>query len=757
MWKDRSTAMDQRRLRIIVIDDNPSIHQDFKKILMAKKKGGQFEKLNQLIFGNETQAPAPHLTSFHIDNASQGQEGVERIKQALTEGDPYALAFVDVRMPPGWDGIETIKHIWSLDKDIQIVICTAFSDYSWEETVQQLGMSDNLLILKKPFDSIAVRQLASALTKKWQLMQDAKVHMDLLEKTVLERTQSLNKSLSLTRATLESSYNGMIVVENTKKIVDFNHYFIEMWGVPVDLIETNDYAAIETHMLSMQLDTATFLELINYFKTSPRESSVAILKLSDGRFFECYSQPHLLNGELVGRIWSFRDITQRMDLEEKLEQQATHDSLTALPNRTLLIDRIQQVIAQAQRHKGIFSIMFIDLDRFKLINDSFSHEAGDELLVALSNRFRAITRAEDTIARLSGDEFILVSLFQSVEKPENIINIASKLIDEISATINMVAHDITITASIGISVYPQDGTTASDLLRKADLAMYRAKALGGNQFQFYTAELNDQCLIRIEQEVDLRQALINNEFYLDYQPQYDDENKKLTAVEALIRWRHPKYGVLLPMDFIPLAEDTGLIVPIGEWVLRTACAQNKVWQDEGLSPFLMTINVATKQFMQPNLVNVIKAVLNETGLKAEYLEIEVTENVLISNPNVIDAIKKIKKLGVNIVLDDFGTGNSSLNYLRILPIDRLKIDKSFVQNIDSSRSDEMIIQAIIAMARSLNLDVIAEGVETIKQINFLKNQDCKKLQGYYFSKPVSANKLKSLIKQWDKLNKPPNE
>lgn len=735
----------QAQLRIIVIDDNPAIYNDFKKILTPDKSGKRFIKLNKLLFGSETDISTLDLPQFQIDTASQGQEGVELIKRAKGSTDPYALAFVDIRMPPGWDGIETIKHIWEQDKDMQIVICTAYSDYSWEETIANLGMNDNLLILKKPFDSVAVRQLTYALTKKWQLMQDVRSHMSFLEKKVLEKTESLQHSLSLTRATLESSNNGIIVVDNEQKVVDYNSNFIDMWQIPNTLIEAKNYDQIQEIMLSKLSEQTAFMRFINSFKEVPEVADVIVIKLSDGRAVECYSQTQKLNDRSVGRVWSFQDITHRMEMEAKLKYQATHDALTSLPNRLLLLDRIKQGIAHAARHKAMFSVMFIDLDRFKLINDSFSHETGDFFLKTVSRRLSEVCRQEDTIARLSGDEFILISLAESISKTEDIVKIAMRTLSAINESIRVNDREITITASIGISIYPQDGTYPEQLLCNADLAMYRAKSLGGNQFQFYTTELNEQSLIRLEQESELRSALGNDEFYLEYQPQYDVKQNKLVGVEALIRWNHPEKGLLLPMDFIPLAEDTGLIVPIGEWVLRTACEQNKAWQDKGFPPFLVAVNVSTKQFMQPNLVQTVETILKETGLSAEYLEIEITENVIISNMNVLETVNDLKKLGVKIVLDDFGTGNSGLSYLRNLPIDRLKIDKSFIDNIDVNRSDEVIIRAIIAMANSLYLDILAEGVESQEQITFLESENCAKFQGYYFSKPVDVNQIEQLL------------
>ncbi|WP_078061558.1 two-component system response regulator [Legionella saoudiensis] len=615
--------------RILIIDDNPAIHQDFQKILKTEPSNAHLNKLNQLIFGEEmTLEPdfnSNNLPNFQIDCVSQGQEGIECIQQALNEGEPYALAFVDIRMPPGLDGVQTIKQIWALDSEIQIVICTAYSDYSWEETVKALGLRDNLLILKKPFDSVAVRQLACSLTKKWRLMQESKHREEILEKTVKDRTDSLQKTLSM------------------------------------------------------------------------------------------------------------------------LEYQATHDSLTNLPNRVLLVERIKQEIARAQQNNSGFLLVFIDLDRFKLINDSFNHETGDILLKRVAERLSNITRKEDMIARLSGDEFIFIAVPSNGKQIDDIADVAQRILNVLNKTMRIAHRELMVSASLGISIYPQDGSTVEELLRHADLAMYRAKALGGNQFQLYANELQEKCMVLLEKETDLRQALLENEFFIEYQPQYDTKNHKLIGVEALIRWNHPKHGIRLPMDFIPLAEETGLIVPIGEWLITTACRQNKEWQDKGIAPFPIAVNIATKQFMQPNFISMIKKILTETKLEAKYLEVEITENVLINSSSVIYAIRQLKQMGVNIVLDDFGTGNSGFNYLHHLPIDQLKIDQSFVQNINSSRSDEIIIQAIINMANSLKLDVIAEGIETLGQLRFLESHSCYKVQGFYFNQPMSANQLEKLI------------
>lgn len=734
-------------LRILVIDDNPEIHQDFIKILMRDKHAQGADQtlahLEKNIFG-EHEVPSM-LPNFEIDTASQGQEGVMKIKEAIKQGKPYALAFVDIRMPPGWDGVETIKHIWAEDRNIQVVICTAYSDYTWEETVEELGEKDNLLILKKPFDNIAVRQLASALTKKWQLIQDAKSYTYQLEASVQERTQSLKQSLSLMRATMESSADGILVVDNQGALNDYNQKFLDIFDIPKSLLESNKFQLVIEFIASKTEDSNLFLAQIEKINTNKDEVLIGKFKFTDKKYFEYYSQPYSLGGDMVGRVWSFRDITKRASLEEELQFQATHDLLTGLPNRILLLERIREAMLDCDKNDTKFAIMFLDLDRFKLINDSLNHEAGDEILRVVTRRLQRVIADNDTLARLGGDEFVV--LIKKGDSRLAVSEYAEKILSVFLEPFHVYYHEIILTTSIGICIYPNNGANIDLLLRNADTAMYHAKDLGANQFQFYSEELNQKILEKLEKESELRQALIKNEFYLCYQPQFELLTEKLVSVEALIRWKHPTKGIVLPIDFIPLAEETGLIIPIGEWVLRHACEQNKKWQDDGLEPIRIAVNITTKQFRLYNLVETIANILKETKLEAKYLELELTENMIINNKDIINTVNDLKAMGLQIVLDDFGTGYSSLNYLRELPVDRLKIDQSYVQNIESNRGDDVIIQAIIAMANSLNLEVLAEGVETKGQLDFLRAQKVGEVQGFYFSKPISANDCEGFMRK----------
>ncbi|MDI9819230.1 MULTISPECIES: EAL domain-containing protein [unclassified Legionella] len=742
--------MNEIELRIIVIDDNPSIFQDFIKVLTTTRTSQEFDKLDEQLFGEENDI-SPHeeilLPKFTIDTASQGREGVEKIKKGLKQGSPYALAFVDIRMPPGWDGLETIQHIWKIDKDIQVVICTAYSDYTWEETIRKLGMSDNLLVLKKPFDKVAVRQLACALTRKWLLAREAKSHTESLKRIVAERTESLNQSLSLLRATIESSTDGILVVDLKRKIVDYNKQFTRMWGIPPPMLELKNENLLLEYMIDKIQNSQDFLNQINYLHKNIDESSLDVIKFKKETIIECYSQPHRINTVTVGRVWSFRDITERAVLEQQLEHQATHDSLTGLPNRVLLNERIQHAIDSATYRKNHFAILFLDVDRFKLVNDSLGHEVGDTVLCEVARRLSALLRTEDTLARIGGDEFVMV--IPGLKKIDHIVTVAQKILNSFNEPITLAHQEFILTTSVGISIYPSNGRTITTLLKNADLAMYQAKEQGRNQFKLYTPRLNQKTNKQLKQESELRRALANNDFFLLYQPQFDLETHSLLGVEALIRWQHPKKGMILPLDFIPAAEESGLIVPIGEWVIREACNQIVTWHKNGLPYVKIAVNVATKQLKQANFAETVKNILQEYEVSPDYLELEITENVIITNTEVQKMIRRLKQIGIKIALDDFGTGNSSLNYLKTIQVDRLKIDESFIRNISHSHTDEIIIEAIIAMGRSFNFKVLAEGVENKKQIKFLKSRHCDELQGFFFSKPLSAEIIANIIRETD--------
>jgi len=441
-----------------------------------------------------------------------------------------------------------------------------------------------------------------------------------------------------------------------------------------------------------------------------------------------------------------RDVTDRKVAEERVQYLAYYDVLTGLPNRALLQDRLAKALADARRHKFRVSILFLDLDRFKDINDSLGHTVGDLLLQEVAERLKKWGREQDTIARLGGDEF-LIMLTHVKDLPGAAIA-AERLMDTLTAEFVIQGHSLSIGCSVGISVFPEHGHDGETLIKNADAAMYSAKNNGRNNFKFFTADMNAQAMERLTLENSLRSALDKQELYLVYQPQMDIRTGRVTGLEALIRWKHPELGIVPPDKFIGIAENTGIIVPIGEWVLRTACSQACKWQAEGLPAVTIAVNVSAVQFRQENFCELVRRVLHETGLPPQTLELELTESLLLANADVtFSVIQGLKAMGVTLAIDDFGTGYSNFSYLRQFRLSKLKIDRTFIRDVALNPDDAAITAAIISMAKSLSLRVIAEGVESEPQMSFLRAHHCDEIQGYYFSMPLAvddiAEKLRS--------------
>ncbi len=442
----------------------------------------------------------------------------------------------------------------------------------------------------------------------------------------------------------------------------------------------------------------------------------------------------------------FSDITERKEREERVRHLAHHDALTDLPNRALLNDRIAQAVSLAERNRTQVAVMFLDLDRFKTVNDSLGHSVGDKLLREVSARLKSCMRASDTVSRLGGDEFVI--LMPNVTDPEDVAVTARKVLDAVARPYNIDGYELVSTPSVGISVYPGDGADVETLLRNADAAMYHAKETGRNNYQFFTQDMNARALERLSLERSLRRALEREELRLHYQPQYGVSDGRMVGLEALIRWQHPEQGLVPPLRFIPFAEESGLILPIGDWVLQEACRQNRAWQDAGLPPVRVSVNISALQFRQPDFAATVERALAGAGLEARYLQLEVTESMIMYETERMSAsLEQLKTMGLELAIDDFGTGYSSLSYLKRLPIDRLKIDKSFVQDLTTDTDDEAIIGAIIALTRKLGLRTIAEGVETREQLEFLRDQGCDEVQGFLLSKPLAPPDCAALLVQ----------
>jgi len=460
------------------------------------------------------------------------------------------------------------------------------------------------------------------------------------------------------------------------------------------------------------------------------------------------------SGKPLKIVGSIRDISERKRAEEEIRSLAYHDQLTGLPNRSLLRDRMQQALAQARRQNRQMALLFLDLDRFKDVNDTLGHDAGDELLRMVARQLDSCVRQSDTVARLGGDEFVI--LLTSVKNAHDPVVVAEKILQLLTRPFVLNGKEVFTSTSIGIAMYPDDGADADTLLKHADMAMYEAKEHGRGHFQFFSEKMHQAAFDRNLLERKLRVALEEGQFQLYYQPQWDMRGRRLIGVEALVRWFHPEDGPISPARFIPVAEDTGLIRPLGEWVLRTACAQLRAWQDAGHRPIRVGVNISGRQFRQPDLVEMIDRILAETGLDPRQLELELTETYLMEDAAATSrTLEYLKVRGLELAIDDFGTGYSSLNYLKHFPIDRIKIDQSFVREVVSNADDAAIVEAIIAMANSLELDVIAEGVETARQLRFLKDRGCSEMQGYFFARPMPADEMGAYLREHrDRLHLP---
>ncbi len=567
----------------------------------------------------------------------------------------------------------------------------------------------------------------------------------------------LKNKNDLLEAVLDNMAGGVIACDASGKLTLFNRTVTKMYGKmiktkmflsdwsaqhPLFKGDSNQELTLEEYPLyrALQGETIKDVEIITQDSKGAKHTL-----LVDGQ------QLRGGENENLGAVIVFNDISERKVDEEKLKFQATHDILTDLPNRTLLLDRLKQAIVTAERDNLKVTVIFLDLDFFKFINDALGHTIGDRLLKMVASRFSSLLRASDTLARIGGDEFVIVLPDQ--ENINHVPQLLERILQSISEPYKIDKHELNITCSIGFSVYPDNGKDAETLLKNADNAMYQAKENGKNTFQFYTGEMHTQVRKRLEIENGLRRALVNDEFILEYQPKLDIKTGQLVGFEALVRWNHPERGLIPPNDFIPIAEDTGLIIPIGEWVLKTACLQNKAWQNNGFPPLCMSVNLSSRQCREKELVKKVEKILKETRLDPQFLELELTETLAMSDPiEFIEVLNQFKELGVKTSIDDFGTGYSSLNYLRQFPVNCLKIDQSFIKELEAKGGDLSIVKAIVSLGHSLNMRVIAEGVETKQQLLQLQENDCDEIQGYYLSRPISPQSMVEFMKNYEKQN-----
>ena len=598
--------------RVLIADDEEDVLDAYRDVLALRQTspaGSNLQDLRARLFGVQPTTPASDR--FETVFCTGAEQAVEAIRAADAEGHPFAVAFLDMRMPPGPDGAWAGARIRDFNHAIDIVIVTAYSDVDPRDLVARVPPVDKLFYLQKPFHAHEIRQLALALGRKWQA-------------------------------------------------------------------------------------------------------------------------------------------------EERIRQLAYFDDLTGLPNRALFKDRLSLAIDLAKRNDRKLAVLFMDLDNFKRINDTLGHTVGDLLLKTTAERLAstvrgsdAVTRDEvrgpDSLARLGGDEFTV--LLAEIRRGEDAATVAQRILTTLAEPLDLAGHEVTTTLSIGIAVFPDDGDEEETLLKNADMAMYFAKRRGRNHYEFHTREMTEAALKRLTMENQLRKALQRGELSLHFQPQMDLTTGEICGVEALLRWQSGELGNVPPLEFIPLAEETGLIIPIGEWVLREACAQARRWLDSGIPVGRMAVNISVLQFVQIGFVELVAKVLDDAGIDASHLELEITESLLMKDAHgATETLRALKKLGVHLAIDDFGTGYSSLSHLRQFPIDRLKIDKAFVCALDVEPDDAAIATAVIAMADSMNLRVIAEGVETEAQMSFLKSKRCDEIQGFLLSEPLAAEDMERYLR-----------
>jgi len=560
---------------------------------------------------------------------------------------------------------------------------------------------------------------------------------------VTQRTRELSdalKHLDLQAAALKAAANAIVITDLHGTIVWVNHAFTTMTGYSQEEALGKNPRLLK----SGAQPESYYAELWSTISSGKLWKGEIVNRRKDGTIYteEMTITPVSQDGGAASThfIAIKQDITQRKTAEKQIQFLAYYDALTGLPNRTLLQDRLSKALASARRQKDKVALLFFDLDGFKNVNDSFGHSSGDLVLQDVAKRLKKRTREQDTVARIGGDEFLIV--LTNVKDIADAAVAANRLMDTLSAKFVVQGHSLGISCSVGISIFPEHGMDVETLLKNADAAMYSVKENGRNNFQFFAEEMTAQAVERLTLENSLRPALDNNQLFLVYQPQMDIATGKIIGLEALLRWQHPELGLVPPDKFIRIAENSGLILRIGEWVLRTACSQTRKWQYEGFFAVRVAVNVSAVQFRQPDFCASVGRILHETGLAPQYLELELTESLLLNSADVtLSVIQELCALGVTLAIDDFGTGYSNFGYLRQFRVSKLKIDRSFVRDVAVNPDDAAIATAIISMAKSLSLKVIAEGVENEAQMSFLRAHLCDEIQGYYFSKPLTVDKV----------------
>jgi len=714
--------LENQKANILVVDDNAGKRLALVSVL---------ESLNQ-----------------NVITADSGRDAL----RALLEQE-FAVILLDVQMPI-MNGFETARLIRSRpqSESTPIIFVTAFSR---GETDMVEGYSIGAVdFIFTPIIPEVLRAKVSVFVDLYHKIQAIKRHEEHLEILVTQRTAALTLEIAERKqaeVAIRKLSSAMEKVADSIFITDCNGV-IEYMNPAFEMITgyCREEALGQTPRIikSGKHDEQFYQQIWETLLQGEVYRNVFINRRKDGELYhEAVTITPLTDehGKITHYISSGKDITESIQTQERLHHLAHHDALTGLPNRVLFVERLKHALQRAERRKRAVAVLFLDMDRFKIVNDTLGHEAGDRLLQAMAARLHACIREGDTVARFGGDEF--AGFLSDVASPEDVAVVVSKFLDALAPPFLIDGHELFISGSIGISLYPEDGTDTQTLMKNADSAMYRAKQKGGNTSEFYHSEMTEHAMTRLSRETGLRRGLERDEFVLHYQPQFDLKSGEVVGFEALIRWENSEAGAMQPNEFIPLLEETGLIVQVGEWILRTACMQHAAWLAAGLPPLRIAVNISSRQFDGDELIVTIRKVLDAHCMEPQYLELEITETILMKNAEPdIEALQALSSMGMRFAIDDFGTGYSSLTYLKRFPINVLKIDKAFVHDITSNADDAAIVRAIITMAHSLNMKTVAEGVETREQLDFLRTQGCDYAQGYYFSPPLSGPEIEHLMK-----------
>lgn len=670
----------------------------------------------------------PRDGSFQVQWVKRCSEGLEQLAmERMQTTDGTAAIVVDLFLPDS-HGIETFDQLFHAARQIPILVLSALRHEDLARLAVQRGAHDYLL--KERLDG-------HVLPKALRSMIERTANAEALFEEKERAQVTLN---SIGDAVMSSDVSGRVT-------------YLNVAGESLTGWSREDAAGHPIEEVFRIIDATTRQPATNPMALAIRENKTVcltpncVLIRRDGveAAIEDSAAPiHDRRGRVTGAVMVFHDVSTTRALSLRMSYLAQHDSLTDLPNRILLNDRLAQAVALAHRHRQQMAVLFLDVDRFKHINDSLGHDIGDRLLQSVAQRLRDCVRSSDTVSRLGGDEFVI--LLPDVAHAQDAAACAEKVLLALSRPFSIDHHNLQLTASIGIGSYPNDGRDADTLLKHADSAMYQAKDCGRNNYQFFEPEMNVGALERQSLESGLRHAIERQQFVLHYQPIVDLRTDAISGVEALIRWQHPQRGLVTPDEFVPIAEQSGFIIAIGRWVLREACRQAQAWQDAHLAPMRIAINISAVELRDKDFVARVHGILSETGVAPGYLQLELTETFLMQDPKSTAAVlQALKEIGVQLALDDFGTGYSSLSHLRRFPIDTLKIDQAFVRDLATNADDACIVAAVISMGRSLNIGVVAEGVETIEQLAFLKGQNCPEGQGNYFGKPLDAGECTRLL------------